>query len=99
VIDVYHTFWDPSLAEQIARASGRIVGYHVNDWLAATRDTVWERAMMGDGIIDLPAFSAMIDAAGYDGPIEVEILNPAIWDLPRDELMRTTIERFEACVF
>ena len=40
----------------------------------------------------------MIDAAGYDGPIEVEILNPAIWDLPRAELMRTTIERFEQCV-
>ena len=38
--------------------------------------------MMGDGIIDLHGFSAMIEAAGYDGPIEVEILNPAIWDLP-----------------
>jgi sugar phosphate isomerase/epimerase len=99
VIDVYHTFWDPALAEQIARAAGRIVGYHVNDWLAATRDTVWERGMMGDGIIDLPGFTAMIDAAGYDGPIEVEILNPAIWDLPREELMRATVERFERCVF
>jgi sugar phosphate isomerase/epimerase len=99
VIDVYHTFWDPELPRQIERAAGRIVGYHVNDWLAATRDTVWERGMMGDGIIDLPAFTAMIDAAGYDGPIEVEILNPAIWDLPREELMRTTVERFGRCVF
>jgi sugar phosphate isomerase/epimerase len=99
VIDVYHTFWDPTLAAQIERARGRIVGYHVNDWLAATKDTVWERGMMGDGIIDLPAFTAMIDAAGYDGPIEVEILNPAVWDLPREELMRTTVERFERCVF
>jgi sugar phosphate isomerase/epimerase len=99
VIDVYHTFWDPDLPAQIERARGRIVGYHVNDWLRATRDTVWERGMMGDGIIDLPAFTAMIDAAGYDGPIEVEILNPAIWDLPREELMRTTVERFERCVF
>ena len=34
VIDVYHTFWDPQLADNIARAKGRIVGYHVNDWLA-----------------------------------------------------------------
>ena len=97
VIDVYHTFWDPGLSEQIARAAGRIVGYHVNDWLAATRDTVWERGFMGDGIIDLPGFTAMMDAAGYDGPIEVEILNPAVWDLPREELMRTTVERFERC--
>ena len=37
VIDVYHTFWDPQLASGIARAQGRIVGYHVNDWLRETR--------------------------------------------------------------
>jgi sugar phosphate isomerase/epimerase len=98
VIDVYHTFWDPRLESEIARAEGRIFGFHVNDWLAATKDTLLERGMMGDGIIDLAGFRAMIDAAGYDGPIEVEILNPAIWDLPRAELMRTTIERFEQCV-
>jgi sugar phosphate isomerase/epimerase len=98
VIDVYHTFWDPRLESEIARADGRIFGFHVNDWLAATKDTLLERGMMGDGIIDLAGFRAMIDAAGYDGPIEVEILNPAIWDLPRAELMRTTIERFEQWV-
>jgi sugar phosphate isomerase/epimerase len=98
VIDVYHTFWDPQLPEQIARAQGRIVGYHVNDWLRETSHTLLERGMMGDGIIDLHGFSAMIEAAGYYGPIEVEILNPAIWDLPRAELMQTTVERFERCV-
>ncbi len=98
VIDVYHTFWDPQLERNIARAKGRIVGYHVNDWLAATQHTLLERGMMGDGIIDLHGFSAMIEAAGYVGPIEVEILNPAIWDLPRAELMALTVERFERCV-
>lgn len=98
VIDVYHTFWDPQLPAQIARAAGRIVGYHVNDWLPATQHTLLERGMMGDGIIDLHGFSAMIEAAGYVGPVEVEILNPAIWDLPRDELMTLTVERFERCV-
>jgi sugar phosphate isomerase/epimerase len=98
VIDVYHTFWDPQIEHNIARAKGRIVGYHVNDWLAATQHTLLERGMMGDGIIDLHGFSAMIEAAGYVGPIEVEILNPAIWDLPRAELMALTVERFERCV-
>jgi sugar phosphate isomerase/epimerase len=98
VIDVYHTFWDPELAAGIERARGRIVGYHVNDWLRETSHTLLERGMMGDGIIDLHGFSAMIEAAGYCGPIEVEILNPAIWDLPRAELMALTVERFERCV-
>ena len=55
--------------------------------------------LMGDGIIDIPALRAQVEAGGYDGPIEVEILNPAIWELPREELMRTTVERFERCVF
>ena len=48
--------------------------------------------MMGDGIIDLPGFSAMIDAAGYDGPIEVEILNPALADMP--DLLAEIAARF-----
>ena len=52
--------------------------------------------MMGDGIIELRRLRELVDAAGYDGPIEVEILNPAIWELPREELMRTVIERFES---
>jgi sugar phosphate isomerase/epimerase len=98
VIDVYHTFWDPRIDEEIARAAGRIVGFHVNDWLPATQHTLLERGMMGDGIIDLRRLRSLVDAAGYDGPIEVEILNPAIWDLPRAELMTTMIERFETCV-
>ena len=98
VIDVYHVFWDPRLDEEIARASGRILGFHVNDWLKDTSHTLLERGMMGDGIIDLAGIREQVDAAGYDGPIEVEILNPAVWDLPRAELMRTVIERFERCV-
>jgi predicted dehydrogenase len=29
----YHVWWDPELYPQIARASGRILGLHANDWL------------------------------------------------------------------
>jgi sugar phosphate isomerase/epimerase len=94
VIDVYHVFWDPRLHEEIARAAGRILGFHVNDWLRETGHTLLERGMMGDGIIDLAGIRERVDAAGYDGPIEVEILNPAIWDLPREVLMTTVVERF-----
>jgi sugar phosphate isomerase/epimerase len=98
VIDVYHVFWDPHLDEEIARAAGRILGLHVNDWLPGTSHTLLERGMMGDGIIDLARIRGRVDAAGYDGPIEVEILNPAIWDLPRAQLMSTVVERFRRCV-
>ena len=35
-----------------------------------------------------------MDAAGYEGPVEVEILNRAIWDLPGDEVMELIKRRF-----
>jgi sugar phosphate isomerase/epimerase len=97
VIDVYHVFWDPGLDAQIARAQGRILGFHVCDWLAATKDTLNERAIMGDGIIDIAGIRARVEAAGYGGPVEVEIINPAVWDLPRDELLGRVKERFATC--
>jgi sugar phosphate isomerase/epimerase len=37
------------------------------------------RAMMGDGIIELRKLRQAVDAAGYKGPIEVEIFNENIW--------------------
>ena len=73
-VDVYHVWWDPDLARQIARAGRRILAYHVNDWLVPTTDLLLDRGMMGDGVIDLRAIRAQVEAAGYRGHCEVEIL-------------------------
>ena len=53
--------------------------------------------MMGDGVINLPRIRALVEAAGYDGPIEVEVINPALAEVPTAELMSTVRERFERC--
>ena len=98
VVDVYHVFWDPDLFSQIARASGRILGFHVNDWVVPTRDPLLERGMMGDGIIELRRIRAAVDDAGYAGPIEVETFNPEIWSQPGDEILATMKERYVALV-
>ena len=53
-IDVYHVWWDPELAAQIARAARRPhLAHHICDWLVPTRDLLLDRGMMGDGVIDL----------------------------------------------
>ena len=96
VIDVYHVFWDPELYSQIARAPGRILGFHVNDWVVPTRDPLLERGMMGDGVIELGRMRAAVDGAGYLGPIEVEIFNPEIWGRPGEEVLATMKERYAA---
>jgi sugar phosphate isomerase/epimerase len=98
VIDVYHVFWDDRLESEIERARGRIFGFHVCDWRRSTTHTLLERGMMGDGIIDIPHIRGRVEAAGFDGLIEVEIINPAVWDLPRDTLLERVRDRFSRCV-
>jgi len=98
-IDVYHVWWDPQLHEQIARAAGRILAYHVNDWLVPTTDLLLDRGMMGDGIIDLRAIRTTVEAAGYRGHCEVEILSAKTWwKRDPDEVLRTCIERHQSVV-
>jgi sugar phosphate isomerase/epimerase len=94
VVDVYHVFWDPRLEAELAGASGLIVGHHVSDWLVPTTDVLAGRGLMGDGIIDLPHLRALIEAAGYDGPIEVEVINPALASVPGEALLADIRGRF-----
>jgi sugar phosphate isomerase/epimerase len=98
-IDVYHVWWDPDLEVQIARAGRdkRIFAHHICDWLVPTRDLLNDRGMMGDGVIDLRDFRAMIEAAGFHGPQEVEIFSTENWwKRSGDEVITTCIERYRA---
>ena len=99
-IDVYHVWWDPAVYAQIERAGsdGRILGFHVSDWVAPPPDWLRGRGMMGDGVIELRRLRTAVDRAGYTGPIEVEIFNDALWDRPGDEVLALTRERFAAHV-
>jgi len=80
-IDVYHVWWDPNLARDIARAGmqQRIFGFHVCDWLVPTVDVLNDRGMMGDGVIDIPGIRRLIEQAGYVGLVEAEIFSERNW--------------------
>ena len=96
-IDVYHTWWDPNIRRDIARAgaANRIFGFHVCDWLVPTEDVLNDRGMMGDGVIGVPAFRRDIEAAGYRGLVEVEIFSAKNWWIrPMDDTLRACRERF-----
>lgn len=94
VVDAYHVFWDPRLEAELADAEGMIAGYHVSDWLVPTPDLLAGRGLMGDGIIDLERIGALVAATGYDGPIEVEVINPALATIPPAELLADIKARF-----
>src|SRR3954447_20068291 len=98
-IDVYHVWWDPDLPRQIARARGRILSYHVCDWLVPTRDLVFDRGMPGDGIIELRRLRAMVEDAGYRGHCDVEIFSAQNWwKRDPDEVLRICMERHQTVV-
>jgi sugar phosphate isomerase/epimerase len=92
-LDVYHVWWDPDLARQVARAQGRIAAFHVCDWLVPTADTVFDRGMMGEGVIDIPRIRAMAEAAGYKGFVEVEILSKRWWREAPETVLHIMKER------
>lgn len=94
VVDAFHVWWDPELYTQIDRASGRILGFHVSDWIVPTPDLLMGRGMMGDGVIELRRMRHAVEAAGYAGPIEVEIFNRAIWDMPGDDALSLIKDRY-----
>lgn len=94
VVDVYHVWWDPDVWAQIRRAGQRIAGFHVSDWLAPPPDHLLGRGLMGDGVIRIRELREEVEAAGYDGPVEVEIFNQALWDLPGDRALKLVKRRF-----
>ncbi len=98
IVDVFHVWWDPKLYPLLAKAEGRIFGFHVSDWLVPLPDLLMGRGLMGDGIIEIRRIREAVDAAGYAGPIEVEIFNKAILEMPGDELLAKVVEHFQQYV-
>ena len=98
-LDVYHTWWDPELMTQIARAGrDRLLAFHVCDWLVPTRHILNDRGMMGDGVIDIRSVRAAVEAEGFSGYCEIEIFSNDWWAKPVEEVLRTCIERHRAVV-
>jgi len=97
VIDVYHVWWDPDVHREIERSRGRIFGFHVCDWLVPTPHMLMGRGMMGDGVIEIARLRQEVDAQGYNGPIECEIFNQAVWETPIDKTMKRMKQTFVDC--
>ena len=95
VVDVYHVWWDPDMEREIQRAAGRIVSFHVCDWLMNTTDLRLDRGMMGDGVIDIRRIRRLVEATGYDGYREVEIFSERNWwQRDPDEVVSITKARY-----
>jgi sugar phosphate isomerase/epimerase len=96
-LDAYHIWWDPKLAAQIERAGAdRLLAYHICDWLLPTRDLLNDRGMPGDGVIELKKLRSQVEAAGYQGAVEIEIFSEVWWSRPLEEVLDVCISRFKS---
>lgn len=110
-VDAYHVWWDPKLRQQIGRAgtkpmaagpagsAGRLFGWHVCDWRLPTRDLLNDRAMMGDGVIELRKIRGWLENAGYRGPCEAEVFSALDWwQRDAQETLDVCVERYRSVV-
>lgn len=81
VVDVYHLWWDPALEREIHRCgrNGHLFAFHICDWKTPTEHLLNDRGLMGEGCIPLREIRGWVEAAGFDGYIEVEIFSETYW--------------------
>ena len=99
-VDVYHVWWDEDIFKQIQRAGeARLLAFHVCDWLRQTSDLLYDRGMMGDGVIDIPLIRTAVEHNGYKGLYEVEIFSKMNWwRRDPDEVLKNIKERLQSSV-
>lgn len=94
VVDTYHLWWDDQVWAQIDRAGrdGRIACFQVADWITPLPEGVLlGRGLPGEGCVELRRFRAAVDAAGYIGPVEVEVFHAGVWARPGAEVLDAAI--------
>ncbi|MGY5000088.1 sugar phosphate isomerase/epimerase family protein [Streptomyces griseus] len=97
VVDTYHLWWDDQTPAQIARAGagGRIHSFQLADWITPLpAGVLLGRGQLGDGSVDFRAFRRWVEDAGFDGPIEVEIFNEALWARDGAEALAEVADRY-----
>lgn len=104
-IDAWHLGSPPGLLDDIRDNASRIVAVHVNDRRDPTRH--WcDRVLPGDGVADLRGIFASLEAGGFDGWYELEIISDdgsvendfpdSLWKRPPLELVADGRAKFIA---
>ncbi|MEU8678572.1 sugar phosphate isomerase/epimerase family protein [Streptomyces sp. NPDC048560] len=97
VVDAYHVWWDDQAPAQIARAGagGRIHSFQLADWITPLpAGVLLGRGQLGEGSVDFRALRHQVEAAGFTGPIEVEIFNESLWARDGSEVLAEVAARY-----
>ena len=99
-VDVYHLWWDPNLEQEIRRCgkNNHLLAFHVSDWKTPTIDLLNDRGLMGEGCIPLKKIRSWVEAAGFDGFIEVEIFSSEYWKKEQEKFLMDVVSAYEKFV-
>lgn len=98
IFDTWHLWDTPDVLEHARRLAPRFPAVHVNDWRDPTRH--WDdRALPGEGVMDLPTILGALEAGGFDGWYDMEIFSgeqypDSLLKLRPEELVRRGREGF-----
>lgn len=89
-LDVWHVWQDAAAVQHIRECGDRIFGVHVNDWHAPR--CFGDRAVIGQGEIDLPPLLRAIRETGYQGAYTLELfseswLPDSLWESDLDAVI------------
>jgi len=92
-LDVYHIWHEPGLMETLKRTKGRIVGCHISDFRQTTR-SVYDRALMGDGVIPIRQILEAMKEQGWDRWYDIEVFSPELWQMEPGEFLKVAREKY-----
>ncbi len=96
-LDVVHTHWDRHILDDIAACVDTVAVVHLGNLSrAALDDKVWRRSPPDDGVIPVEQLVRALDAAGYRGPYELEVITPTMSVDDCQTVMRSAGEWFAA---
>lgn len=73
-LDAWHVGDSPSVLAELREHAERFATFHVDDWREPTRSWA-DRVLPGDGVLDLEAIFGSLDAGGFDGWFELEVIS------------------------
>lgn len=74
-LDSWHVWDEPDLARRIVEAGDRIFGVQISDYPRDEPRGFADRLVPGDGRIDFRRFFGAVEAAGFTGPLSLEIFS------------------------
>jgi sugar phosphate isomerase/epimerase len=97
-VDVYHVWWDPDLAEEIAALgrSRRLMALHLCDWRVEPAHPLNDRGLPGEGCARPRRIRALCEAAGFRGWNEIEIFSDRRWAMDQSQNLRETVAAYLA---